>query len=44
MGHHYDHATIYENDFPEEIDLPIGGKLLRTSNNIDNGKVVWNDD
>lgn len=40
----YDHATIYENYFPEEIDLPIGGKLLRTSNNIDNGKIIWSDD
>lgn len=40
----YDHATIYENGFPEEIDLPIGGKLLRTSNNIDNEKIVWSDD
>ena len=40
----YDNAKIYKNSFPEKIDLPIGGQILRTSNNIKDGKIIWNDD
>lgn len=40
----YDNAKIYVNLFPEKIDLPIGGQILRTSNNIKGGKIIWNDD
>ena len=40
----YDNAKIFENSFPDKIDLPIGGQILRTSNNIKNGKIIWNDD
>ncbi len=40
----YDNAIIFENDFPESIDLPIGGHVLRKSNNIRNGKIIWSDD
>lgn len=40
----YDSAKIYANVFPEKIDLPIGRQILRTSNNIENGKIIWNDD
>ena len=40
----YDNAKIYVNLFPEKIDLPIGGQVLRSSNNIKNGKIIWNDD
>ena len=40
----YGNAIIYENDFPEKIDLPIGRIILRTSNNINNGKIIWDDD
>jgi len=40
----YDNAVIYENHFPEIINLPIGGQVLRKSNNINHGKIIWNDD
>lgn len=40
----YDKATIYENTFPEKIDLPVGRIVLRTSDNINNGQIIWNDD
>lgn len=40
----YGNTIIYENEYPEKIALPIGRQVLRTSNNIDKKKIIWNDD
>lgn len=43
-GTDYDNATIYENYLPKEINLPISGQVLRSSNEIQNGRIIWEDD
>lgn len=40
----YENAVIYENDYPDNLPLPIKGEVLRTSTVINNGRIVWNDD
>lgn len=40
----YDNAVIHENAFPNTIPLPIGRHVLRTSTEINNGRISWDDD